>query len=209
MNFVQPVRRVKLALVSLVLVVGFSCALIFATDRSISAERAIGMKSASYEGSTISSDAAARKDLSCIQEESGALSCFDTKQELVDSPVAAREEAKAIGTTVASVAKKPQRRAKVVNDCGVPHNAMAISEHGDFNYPGNGWNIAGYARQNWYDMTGGYANSASSVSAGDHSGYLADNVRGGTPRLRLEIGQCERWLSRLYFNDRAQSRYRN
>lgn len=209
MAFPNLNRRGKLAWIVAIAGSCVAIAMAFSTSQSRSAERSVEMKNATYEGRTISSDAAARRGLSCIQEASGVLNCFDSKQQLLDSPIAAREEAKANGASTATVAKKRRKSAKISADCNLPANAQAISEHGDFNYNVIGWNVIGYARQNWYNMTGEYRNAASSVSAGDHSGYLADNVGGGTPRLRLEVRQCERWLSRVYFNDRAESRYRN
>lgn len=175
------------------------------------AERGINIaKNAKYKGATISSNEAAERGLACLQDAAGVLNCFDSAEELAASTAASREAVRADGANAATTARKRARRKAVAAaDCGVPPTAMAITQHQDFNWNIVGWVIAGYARQSWYNMTGSYANSASSVSAGNHSGYLANEPNGGSTRLRLEVNQCERYLSWVYFNDRAESRYRN
>ena len=175
------------------------------------ADRAIEIpKNAKYKGSSLSSEAAAKQGLACLQDDKGAMTCFDSTQALAASSAASREATKADGSKSASAARKrPRKQAIAAADCGVPPDAMAITQHQDFNWNIIGWVVAGYARGNWYNLTGSYANSASSVSAGNHSGYLADATGGGGQRLRLEINQCERYLSWKYFNARAESRYRN
>lgn len=198
----------RLAIIAL-LCLTVVCAVLAVTQFDATARVIDIQPNASYKGGTIKSETAAKRGLACVQEASGKLTCFDTPEEMASSEVAQTESLKASGLTTASAAGK-KRRARASVDCGLPWDGMGITQHIDFNYTQpTGWQIAGYARQNWYNMSGSYANSATSVSAGNHSGYLADNYGGGTPRLRLEINQCESSLSRVAFNDRAQSRYRN
>lgn len=192
------------AVVAAVVAVGFA-------HDATAAVRGIDMaKDAQYNGTTISRESAASKNLSCIEGSSGQMTCFDTMAELESSSLAAQEAAKSEGGSVGSISRKANKpKARASADCRLPADAMVITENTDFNYRVFGWQIVGYARQNWYNMTGGYANSASAVSAGNHSGYLADRTNGGSTRVRVEVNECEEYLSRRAFNDRAESRYRN
>jgi hypothetical protein len=167
-----------------------------------------------FDGTNITPDQAADRGLTCIQKADGALSCFSSKAEALKSPVA-RSEAKAIGESsptsdgTASVSKKRGKKGKAAYFGGAGETYMEIARDTDFYTGSGGWDILGYAEGNWYDMSGGYANSGSSASSGNHSGYLADNYGGGTPRLRFEVGDFYGCLCYASWNDRAQSRYRN
>lgn len=187
-------------------------ALLGASQIASGAARTIGIQpKAGYHGTTISPDTAAKRGLSCIQKADGKLECFDSDAEAAASPVAAEEKAKADGGSAptAGVAKRKRHRARASVDCRFPSDAMAITQNRDFNYSANGWNIAGYARQNWYDMTGAYANSATSLSAGNHTGYLANGRGGSGQRLNIQINDCYYNMTYQAFNDKAESRYRN
>lgn len=171
-------------------------------------------KQVSYEGSSLTSNEAANRGLTCIQKADGSLVCFASKEEAVASETAASEAAKADPGNhgVAGISRKRNSRGRTADvACQYPSTAMSIAQHSNFNNNSTipGWEIIGYARQNWYNMTGAYANSATSLSAGNHTGYLADYTGGGGPRLNIGIGVCYSNMTNQGFNDRAQSRYRN
>lgn len=153
---------------------------------------------AKYDGAVISTEQAASSDLACFQSESGALSCYDSFEAMKNSPAALAEAPKA------SVSRNKKARAASGN------TFMLITEHSYFNQYVGGWTIAGYARQNWYNLNGGYDNSATSVDAGNHSGYLAQYLNGGGRRLNRPIySECYNLSGCDNFNDITSSRYRN
>lgn len=196
---------------SLGVVVLSAVALLATVQLATAAPNVIGMQpEASYNGTSIPVNDAAKLGLACIQRETGKMVCFDSRAEAAASPVAASEARKS-GATVAdsSVARK-KHRARASVDCNYPDNAMVITRDRDFNWNSTGWQLIGYARQTVYAMSGGYNNSATSLSGGNHSGWLADNQNGSGQRATIGVGGCSFNLSVGYgFNDRAGSRYRN
>lgn len=177
---------------------------------SVAMADSVPMKStATYKGTAISTEQAAKRGLACVERADGSMSCYDTEQEAVSSSVARSEAAKsgAAGSVGATISKN-RRRAKVSAEVGANNPYMWITRDVLFNNNLNsgGWSIFGSARQNWYDMTGSYRNAASSVSAGNHSGYLADSYAGAGTRWRVDLNRDHAvWTP----NDRADSRYRN
>lgn len=185
--------HIKLSFSALLIVIAM-----FALTSQAAAKQVNLPSKAKYNGTTIATDQAASSDLDCFQSESGALTCFDTFEAMTNS-AAARAEAPS-----ASISKSKKARAASGN------SFMLITEHSYFNGYVNGWTIAGYARQNWYNLSGGYDNSATSVDAGNHSGYLAQYLNGGGRRLNRPIySECYNLSGCDNFNDITSSRYRN
>lgn len=164
---------------------------------------------ATYNGGEIPTDRAAEMGLDCLQRANGKLVCFDSAEELESSRAAAAER-KAAGTYAKSATKRSSKRSskrRKTSRTASSITYMWLTQHKDF----TGWSIKGYARQNWYNLTGSYNDAVSAADAGNHSGYLAKNYNGGGARLHFYQYQ-EVWnfaLEAPSYNDQISSRYRN
>jgi hypothetical protein len=165
----------------------------------------------SYHGGTISADDAASRDLQCFERHSKT-TCYDTARELE-----AAENA-ALSASAARRVGSKRVRARAANHGGSP---MSVYENSGFNSPTSGWRVDAYTSCNWYNLTGGYNDHASSVSTGSHTGLLSIDNDGVGDRLEWSAytdiahltdyswQHCD-WLGCYWdsWNDNASSRYR-
>lgn len=157
-----------------------------------------------YGAKSISRDAAAALDLSCNQTESG-VTCYNSQGAALRAMGVGPE-----GTPAEAWASKRRGgpRAKAALYCEANNGRpLVLFEHGDY----GGWNLNAFTRQQWHNLSGSYANNASSYRMGGHSGHISDNPNGGSWWYPGPTGICDEGAHMGAYNwtDRAESRYRN
>lgn len=157
-----------------------------------------------YGGKSISRDGAAAKGLSCNQTERG-VTCFDSQSAALRAMGVSPE-----GEPAQARASKRRGgpRAKAALYCEANNGRpLVLFEHGEF----GGWNLNAFTRQQWHNLSGSYANNASSYRMGGHSGHISDAPNGGSWWYPGPTGICSegQHMGAYNWTDRAESRYRN
>lgn len=119
-----------------------------------------------FNGSPISPNDAAAKNLACLEDDGPTTRCYRSEKALD-----AAENVTSLAASIARHGRKGRRHAHASNHAYGPMQTWESAGP-------SGWLLQLNSQGGWYDLTGSYNNAASYLYTGNHTGYWSVGNQG-------------------------------